>query len=135
MAKIRITSNPYDKQIKYARWNSDTEEWQTVNYANSPDSQLISDELTTSFFPFKANKILDVIIEEFNDGQIDLLFAGTEDEFNMLRSICENEKYSSFVTVSRDANTLENARDILPDIVDIFKKVLDDFKVASTKKL
>ncbi len=123
MAKIRITSNPYDKLIKYARWNAETEEWQTVDYNNNPDSQLISDDLTTSFFPFKANKILDVIIEEFNDGQIDILFAGTEDEFNMLRSICENEKYSSFVTVSRDSNTLENARDILPDIVDIFKEI------------
>ena len=123
MAKIRITSNPYDKLIKYARWNAETEEWQTVDYNNNPDSQLISDDLTTSFFPFKANKILDVIIEEFNDGQIDILFAGTEDEFNMLRSICENEKYSAFVTVSRDSNTLENARDILPDIVDIFKEI------------
>ena len=81
MAKIRITSNPYDKLIKYARWNADTEEWQTVDYNNNPDSLLISDDLTTSFFPFKANRILDVIIEEFNDGQIDILFAGTEDEF------------------------------------------------------
>lgn len=123
MARIKITSNPYDKLIQYSRWDPETEEWQLVDYNNNPDSKLITDDLTTSFFPFKANKILDVIIEEFNDGQIDILFAGTEDEFNMLQSICENEKYNSFVTVSRDSNTLENARDILPDIVDIFKEI------------
>lgn len=123
MAKIRITSNPYDKQIKYAHWLDYIEHWEDIDYHVNPNSKLISDELTTCFFPFKANTILDVIIDEYNDGQIDLVFAGTEDEFNMLRSICESEKYSSFVTVTRDANTLENARDILPDIVDIFRDI------------
>ena len=87
MAKIRITSNPYAKLIKYARWSEETEAWQDINYNDNPDSKLISDDLTTNFFPFKANKILDVIIDEFSDGKVDILFAGTEDEFNMLRSI------------------------------------------------
>ena len=123
MAKIRITSNPYAKLIKYARWSDETETWQDINYNDNPDSKLISDDLTTNFFPFKANRILDVIIDEFSDGTVDILFTGTEDEFNMLRSICEDDKYNSFVTVERDTATLENARDILPDIVDIFRDI------------
>lgn len=123
MARIKITSNPYDKLIQYSRWNPETEDWQLVDYSNNPDSKLITDELTTCFFPFKANMILDVLIDEFNDGELDILFAGTEDEYNMLNSICSDEKYNSFVKLSRDANTLENARDILPDIVDIFKEI------------
>ncbi|MBQ6025150.1 MAG: hypothetical protein IJL20_06030 [Lachnospiraceae bacterium] len=53
MAKIRITSNPYAKLIKYARWSEETEAWQDINYNDNPDSKLISDDLTTNFFPFK----------------------------------------------------------------------------------
>ncbi len=123
MANIRITSNPYDKMIKYAHWNDANQEWQDIDYNNNPDSLLISNALTTCFFPFKANRILDVIIDEFSDGTVNILFAGTEDEFNVLSSICEDEKYSSFVSVTRDRAYLENARDILPDIVDIFKEI------------
>lgn len=90
MAKIKITSNPYDKLIKYSHWHANTQQWENVDYSHYSDSQLISDELTTCFFPFKANKILDVIIEEFNDGHIDLVFAGTEDEYNMLPPYKDN---------------------------------------------
>ena len=49
MARIKITSNPYDKQIKYASWLDSIKVWQDINYRNNPDSKLISDELTTSF--------------------------------------------------------------------------------------
>lgn len=123
MAKIKITSNPYEKMIQYSCWNSTLDEWQPIDYDNNPNSCLISDELVTSFFPFKANKILDVIIEEFNDGKLELVFAGTEDEYEMFKAICEEEKYNSFVSLSRDSVILENARDIIPEIVDIFKDI------------
>jgi predicted GTPase len=127
MAKIKITSNPYIKQIQYHYWNDDVVNgeatWKLIDYANNPNSKLISDDLTVSFFPFKANEILDTLIDEFNDGSLEIFFAGTEDEFIILKSISEDEKYSSFVSVCRDSETLENARDILPDIVDLFKDI------------
>lgn len=123
MARIKIISNPYEKCIQYCFWNVLEERWKPIDYANNANSQLISEELTTSFFPFKANHIVDVIVDEFNDGHIDLSFAGTEDEFNMLNEICKEDKYSSLIALTRESETLENARDILPDIVDIFKEI------------
>ena len=123
MAKIKITSNPYEKKIQYSCWNATEESWKPIDYSSNEDSKLISEELSASFFPFKANHILDVIIEEFHDDHLDLIFAGTEDEFNMLNEICKNDKYTSMVTLTRAPESLENARDILPDIVDIFNEV------------
>lgn len=123
MPKIIITSNPYAKQIKYKQWDNINNKERDINQQNYPTSKLISDEFTTCFFPFKANQILDVIIEEFSDGSIDLVFAGTEDEYEVLKSICDSDKYKSTITLTRSKDTLENARDILPDIVDIFQDV------------
>ena len=127
MAKIKIISNPYIKQINYQKWNDDVVNgesgWKPIDYTNNPSSKLISEDLTVSFFPFKANDIVDVIIEEFSDGELEILFAGTDDEYNVLQSICESEKYCSIITLQRDSIVLENARDILPDIVDLFKEV------------
>ena len=122
MTRIKITSNPYEKKIEYSYWDKWAERWKVIDYAHNPDSRLISEELTAGFFPFKANVILDVIVKEFHDHELELTFAGTEDEFNVLKEICNNEKYS-FVKLIRATESLENARDILPEIVDIFNDV------------
>lgn len=120
--RIKITSNPYEKKIEYSCWDNWAERWKLIDYANNKDSQLISEELTSGFFPFKANVILDVIVKEFHNNELKITFAGTEDEFNVLKEICKNDKYSS-VTLIRAPESLENARDILPEIVDIFNEV------------
>ena len=121
-SRIKITSNPYEKKIEYSCWDKWADDWKLIDYANNPDSRLISEELTTGFFPFKANVILDVIVKEFHNNRLELTFAGTEDEYNVLKEICKNEKYSS-VNLIRATETLPNARDIRPEIVDIFKDV------------
>ncbi len=110
-SRIKITSNPYEKKIEYSCWDKWADNWKKIDYASNPDSRLISEELTAGFFPFKANVILDVIIKEFHDKRLELTFAGTEDEYNVLKEICKNEKYS-FVTLIRATESLENARDI-----------------------
>ncbi len=122
MTRIKITSNPYEKKIEYSFWDNWAECWSLIDYANNKDSQLISEELTTGFFPFKANVILDVIFKEFHNEKLELTFAGTEDEYNVLKEVCKNEKFSS-ISLIRAPESLENARDILPEIVDIFNEV------------
>ena len=76
MAKIKIISNPYKKNIQYQRLvekpvvSNDpdgqsseemTSEWQDVEI-NGP---LTSKRLTTAFFPFVLNEILDEIIKAY----------------------------------------------------------------------
>ena len=123
MSKIKITSNPYEKQVQYARWDRLSNIWVAIDYQNNPESKLINEDFVSGFFPFQANRILDIAIEEFSDGSLEIEFEGTEDEYLFLCSICEDEKYSSFVTVTRGPRYLENARDIRPDIVSIFRKI------------
>ena len=103
MAKVRISCNPKNKRIEYARLNSKTGEWESIDNKKHANSKLLSEELSQDFSAINANKILDAIIDEFNDSHIDLVFAGSEDEFIILNSICKNKKYSSIVSLSRDS--------------------------------
>lgn len=119
MSRIKITSNPYEKRISYARWDETVATWVDITYANNPNSRLVSTDLTEGFFPFITQEIADVIINEYQDGQgpIELVFQGTEDEYEDLRLICESAEYSEKVRCERGDQYLENARKVLPDIV------------------
>lgn len=113
MAKIKIISNPYKKRIKYQRLvekpvaqndsgtqadNERTFEWQDVEI-NGP---LTSKRLTTAFFPFVLNEILDEIIKAYKteENTIEIIFEGAPDEFNDLKDLAETKKYADIITVS-----------------------------------
>lgn len=125
MSKIKVISNPYQKKITYQRWNESCMQWITVNLENNENSKLLSDELTTTFFPFVVKKIVDVIISEYcdNSGKIGIVFEGTEDEYRDLQEVCEKNEYQSIVKLTKGERYLENARDILPDIKNIFESI------------
>lgn len=134
MAKIKIISNPYKKMIQYQRLvekpvlsdNSElqtdeelTSEWQDVEI-NGP---LTSKRLTTAFFPFVLNEILDEIIKAYKteESMIEIVFEGAPDEFNDLKDLAETDKYADSITVSFGERKLENARDILPKVDNTFR--------------
>lgn len=52
MARLKIISNPYRKEIRYQKWQEATESWVDIDYSNSKNSKLLKQELTTGFFPF-----------------------------------------------------------------------------------
>lgn len=125
MSKIKIISNPYQKKMIYQRWNESAEQWITVDLENNENSRLLSDELTTTFFPFIVQKIVDVIVNEYQDdsGKIEIVFEGTDDEYKDLQEICAEDKYQCIVKLAKGERYLENARDILPDIKNIFESI------------
>ncbi len=133
MARVKIISNPYRKNIQYLRWvektvdvtdeNSQTSteivsEWQPIEI-NGP---LTSKRLTTAFFPFVLPEILNEIIMAYKaeDEIIDIVFEGAPDEFNDLKDLAESEEYSKIITVTYGDRKLENARDILPKVAETF---------------
>ena len=129
MAMIKIISNPYMKSIQYLRLvekpttaeESDNEQesaWQPIDI-NGP---LTSKRLTTAFFPFVLNEILDEIIKAYKaeDTKIDIIFEGAPDEYSDLKALAETEKYASELSVSYGERRLENARDILPKVANTF---------------
>lgn len=125
MTTVKIISNPYDKKITYQRKNETSGEWIDIDYDKNPNSVLLKDEFTKGFFPFIADKIVDAVVEEYKDenGQVAIEFAGTEDEYDELALVCKDESHKDSVTLTKTDQYLENARDILPDIIDIFKNL------------
>lgn len=125
MAKIKIISNPYQKMTVFQCWDEALKQWHSIDADSNADSKLLCDKLCVGFFPFKAKKIIDVIVSEYsvNGEKIEVIFEGTDDEYLELYSICSQDDYSASVTLSKSGRYLENARDILPDVIDIFKEL------------
>ena len=126
MAKIKIISNPYEERTSFRNWDGSAGQWQELQESN-PNSNLLGNEITRGFFPFKAEKILLTILQEYQAGPepVEIVFEGTGDEYRELEGICQQENYASAVRLSKSQQYLENARDILPDIITDFHALRD----------
>lgn len=125
MVKVKISSNPYQKEILFDKWNNQAGVWKSISYQNNENSKLISDKMKRSFLPFTVKEIIDIIIEEYDDGSdIELQFEGTDDEFQELIYLVKEAPYSR-IKVLKGGRSLENARKVLPRIATIFDKTLE----------
>ena len=120
--KIKIMSDPYARSITFQRWD---EGWVPITYETNPNSRLLSDDLVRGFFPFKAKRIVDIIVDEYQVGDtpVSLVFEGADDEYNELAAVCSAEGYCDKVVIDRGERSLPNARDVLPAIVEVFRGV------------
>jgi len=120
MTKVKIVCNPYLKEISYQRWNG--ENWVNVTPETSSSSKLVGEEFTTGFFPFKVKKIVDELVRAYYSGSemIDLTFAGTEDDYQELAMVCESDEYKGKIVCHADRFYLNNARDIVSEVSNIF---------------
>lgn len=122
--KIKIVSNPYEREIKYFDYNETNDEWEDI-FLNNPNSGLRENDFKKSFLPFKVKEIIDIIIDEYykSDSKLEIYFEGTNDEFNELKVICEDEEVASKIKLEKLPKTLENARIIFPNIKERFEEV------------
>ena len=127
MARVKIISNPYEKKISFQRFDEYNNTWNDIDSSNNPNSRLLNERLAKSFFPFSVSEIVEIIKAEYYSGDepLEVVFEGTEDEFEDLSVICHGDFYVHSVTAVKAETRLENARDILPEIRDIFGKVSD----------
>ncbi len=125
MTNIKITSNPYKKEIKYQLWSDAQNDWQDIK-ETSNSSKLLGKDFATGFFPFQAEKIVSQIAEDYYvDGEkILILFEGSSDEFDELEAVCNKEDFSEKITVEKSNRYLNNARDILPSVKELFQKMV-----------
>jgi GTPase SAR1 family protein len=125
MAIIKIISNPYENTVAYQRWDESTEEWVAIDAADNPNSALLSEELSTGFFPFKVDKIVNEIFNSYSSPSegLELRFEGPDDEYQSLVAFVENGSYCDTLAVSRSSKCLQNARDVLPEVVKVFGKL------------
>lgn len=134
--KVKIVSNPYSKTVEFFHWNNG---WNPVDALTEPNSKLLSKDLASGFFPFKAKDIVERIISEYGakNTAITLVFEGSEDEFEELAAVCKSDALKNSVTLERGDRHLANARDVLPEIIEIFKVVrpLVDESVMEREKI
>lgn len=125
MALVKISSNPYIKQTDFHVFDSASKEWLPVNEYSS----LLSEDLTHGFFPFKVQEIVDAICNEFGSSEpVEILFEGCDDEYAELEQVCGFDEYRGCVKLSRSSLWLENARDILPQVIDVFRTLRPFFE-------
>lgn len=119
MTKIKIISNPYENQISYEKFHETAQAWNPID---NESSRLHTEKLTKSVFPFVVKDIVDQILNEFRTGTepISIVFEGTYDEYRELESVCSEPAYDAVISVSISDRYLRNARDILPDVKEIF---------------
>lgn len=124
MAKIKITSNPYNREINYFSFNEATGEWVPNDDVNQ-DGYLRSIENKRCFLPFKIKEIINLIVAEYgsSDEIIEIVFQGTNEEFDEVKKVCCSPEYADKVSLSQDDAFLENARAILVDTKELFKTV------------
>lgn len=124
MARIKIVSNPYNREILYSSYNETLNDWEDISN-NNPNSRLREDETGRSFLPFKIKEIIDIIIDEYYTGseKVEVVFEGTLDEYAEVESVCNEKGVSEKVSLSKTGTILENARFILKDTKEIFEAV------------
>ena len=122
MTAIKVKSDPYRRTVDFYTQKQSSGEWIGVNNLNNPGSNLIKDTIRKNFFPYKVKEIVDIILREYavEGEKIKIVFSGTSDEYREIVDVCSG--YEDII-LERDDELLENARDILPQIVDIFYKV------------
>lgn len=125
MVKIKIISNPYKKEVQFKRWSASLSEWENIDIHTTPNSKLLSKANVSGFFPFRAKQIVELINEEYGvaDEPLIIEFEGSDDEYQELVQVCGLCNSELEITPKRSEIGLENARDILPEVKNLFKEM------------
>ena len=136
MKQVKIISDPYKKETSFQIFDENQKNWINIDKLSNPNSKLISDDFKSSFFPFKIQEIVETIIKEYGigDNQLDIYFKGTPDHFDDLQQIIETIDVSCKLTLFRDDSYLINAQDVLPEIINIFKKLKPIIELGEDNK-
>ncbi len=132
MTRIKIISDPYKRKISFYKWSEEDQLWNDITILTDPNSNLLKDDIKSGFFPFIVKKIVDIIVEEYSHDEelLELVFEGTADEFKEIENVCSEEDIAKKVKLSKSELFLENARDILPEIREIYKSIEPIIKIS-----
>ncbi len=124
MAKIKMISNPYERSLTYYIYKKQSDTWENIEQ-DSINSRLRENNGEKIFLPFQVKEIVDTIVSEYyvGTGQVELIFEGTEDEYEEIENVCSDEAHKDKVHLLRSTRVLENARDILDHAKEIFDTV------------
>ena len=124
---IKVISNPYLKEIRFQEWDNSGNCWR--NLPENIPSKLLGTDIRKGFLPFIASTIVDRIVEEYgpNPDDINLVFEGPNDEYNVMQSVC----FEKGIRLSESKYYLDNARKIIDDI----KKIFEDVRILAHRSI
>lgn len=128
--QLLISSNPYENEIEYTWWNFESDEWERVRSS----SKLASEDFTRTNIRNKCVEIIEEINENFNIGSsgLDIIFEGTEDDFELMNSVLEAYYSKSNILCRRGNHYIQTAEEIMPEIKAVFEDLKNDFKNFET---
>lgn len=131
MSQIRIKSNPYKKEISYEYFDENASKFIEINYDNSPSSKLVSENYKNALLNMNSKKIVEAIWDTYynKDENIQLIFCGTDKEYEILRLACQDVKYANKINVEKGDLKLKNESEINEEIKSIAKKLGLEAKV------
>lgn len=123
MTKIRIQSNPYEKKIKYSRYDENKDDYIPVE-DDSTSSVLLSDAYVNCYFLSKAQNIVNQIIDEYG-ADLEIVFDGVTEEFEGLQELIKTDKVYETIKITKGAESLEDPQNVIKQFQDISKVIND----------
>lgn len=124
MNTVKIRSNPYKKEVSFFSLNENNE-WYDIKDDNR-DGKLREMSSDKMFLTFRIKEIIDIISNEYSvpgGDKVKVIFEGTEDEYEEVLAVCSDEDVADIITLERSSEFLDDARDVLKNIREIFFNV------------
>ena len=123
--QVKITYNPYKKQLAY-QFRNGASEWEDV----SSQSPLSEERFRNATLQNRAIEIVKTISDAYNNGTngLDIIFEGTAEDFNDFNEIVQCYFDGENIKCIQDDNILISAENALQEICEIFDDLDETFK-------
>lgn len=134
---MRITCDPFNKEIDYQWYDFNIEDYVEFDPENS---KLASNEFVNATIQNRAYEIVGLINRECNVGNVglEIVFIGTEDDYNDLCDVIKTYYGDANIECIRDTNYFNSAKNVMPKIKEKFsdiKATLEEYTEDEIVKL
>lgn len=135
-SRVRITCDPFKKEIKYEWYASDGERYEPMHQ----NSKLWSDEYVNATIQNRAHEIVQIINEECNSGNLglEIYFTGTERDYADLCNVINTYYGETDIACIRDGDFYFTADEVMPRIEEKFaslRSILEEYAEDEIVKL
>ena len=122
--KIRIISNPFEKNIRYFKYDD-----KTNDYVSLEDSAKInSKSYTNAYISEKCNEIIFELYNRYNDNEsnLEIDFVGNDKDYKLVENVIKNNKdYYNFIILLKNKNTYYQDGDLA------YSKIVEKLKYVN----
>lgn len=121
-SRVRISCDPFRKEITYEWYDSNMEEYVEFDPENS---KLVTEEFVHATIQNRAYEIVNKINEECNVGNVGLkiIFIGTENDYDDICEVINTYYANANIECVRDKRYFNLAGTVMPQIKDIFSGI------------